>query len=75
MLKTVYPRTKRIISALEDQQAIQSTDVQSTDVIDAIEQELAQLELFCLMNGLSLELFDLWKLSRSAAPLLRNKDD
>ena len=65
MLKTVYPRTKRIISALEDQQAIQSTDVQSTDVIDALEQELAQLELFCLMNGLSLELFDLWKLSRT----------
>ena len=64
MLKTVYPRTKRIISALEDQQAIQSSDVQSsdvqstdvksTDVIDALEQELAQLELFCLMNGLSL---------------------
>lgn len=75
MLKTVYPRTKRIISALEDQQAIQSSDVQSTDVIDALEQELAQLELFCLMNGLSLELFDLWKLDRSAAPLLRNKDD
>ena len=75
MLKTVYPRTKRIISALEDQQAIQSTDVQSTDVIDALEQELAQLELFCLMNGLSLELFDLWKLTRSAAPLLRNRDD
>lgn len=68
MLKTVYPRTKRIISALEDQQAIQSSDVQSTDVIDALEQELAQLELFCLMNGLSLELFDLWKLDR-------NRDD
>jgi hypothetical protein len=29
-----------------------------------LEQELAQLELFCLINGLSLELFDQWKLER-----------
>lgn len=56
----IYPRTKRLITILsEEEQAAQQ------EHIEAIEQELAQLELFCLMNGLSLELFDEWRLSRN----------
>jgi hypothetical protein len=54
----IHSRTKRLISLIEedDHKARQE-----------LERELAQLELFCLMNGLSLELFDQWKLTRKPA--------
>jgi hypothetical protein len=65
----IQARTQRIIRTLKQN----STDPQNCGTapsaedldVSQLERELAQLELFCLMNGLSLELFDQWKLSRT----------
>lgn len=57
----IQARTQRIIRALGKDEP-QEEPLESRE---DLERELAQLELFCLMNGLSLELFDQWKLSRT----------
>lgn len=54
----IHSRTKRLINLLDEKD-------QHKPSHEDLELELAQLELFCLMNGLSLELFDQWKLTRT----------
>lgn len=57
----IQARTQRIIRSLRQRPLHDEEEPR----IEDLERELAQLELFCLMNGLSLELFDQWKLNRT----------